>query len=102
MKEKAILLIALITLLPIKLVLGFIILLTYYIICKLYTILSAPNREDDQEDYVHMLGIRRAIIVASRRFLSRALLFTLSFYWITETSRIPDPTLNSQDGLCVK
>ena len=47
LKEKAILLIALITLLPIRLVLGFIILLTYYIILKLYTIFSAPNREDD-------------------------------------------------------
>jgi len=102
LKEKAILLIALITLLPIRLVLGFIILLTYYIICKLCTLFSTPNREDDQEDYAHMSGIRRAIIVASGRFLSRSLLFTLGFYWIKETSRIPDPAIHSQDGLCVK
>ena len=49
-----------------------------------------------------MFGIRRAIIVESGCFLSRALLFTLGFYWIMETSRIPNPALHSQDGLCVK
>lgn len=102
LKEKALLLFGLIILLPIRMVSGFIILLTYYIICRLCTLFSAPNREDDQEDYAHMSGVRRTIIVLSGRFLSRALFFTLGFYWITETRRIPDPATQSQDGLCAK
>jgi lysophosphatidylcholine acyltransferase/lyso-PAF acetyltransferase len=101
-KEKALLLFGLIILLPIRMVSGFIILLTYYLICRLCTLFSAPNREDDQEDYAHMSGVRRTIIVLSGRFLSRALFFTLGFYWITETRRIPDPATQSQDGLCAK
>jgi len=102
LKEKALLLFGLIILLPIRMVSGFIILLTYYLICRLCTLFSAPNREDDQEDYAHMSGVRRTIIVLSGRFLSRALFFTLGFYWITETRRIPDPATQSQDGLCAK
>lgn len=100
LKEKALLLFALIIVLPIRLVTGFIVLLTYYLICRLCTLFSAPNRENDQEDYSHMSGVRRTIIVLSGRFLSRALLFCLGFYWIKETRRIPDPATQSQSGCC--
>uniref|UniRef100_A0A0C9S8C2 TSA: Wollemia nobilis Ref_Wollemi_Transcript_5066_1874 transcribed RNA sequence n=1 Tax=Wollemia nobilis TaxID=56998 RepID=A0A0C9S8C2_9CONI len=95
-KEKAKLSLAVITLLPlIRLALGLVILVTYYLICKLCTLFSAPNREDEQEDYAHMTGIRRTIIVLCGRFLSRAMLFSLGFYWIKETYKIPDQS----DGL---
>eukprot|EP01018_Ginkgo_biloba_P014313 Gb_13819 [translate_table: standard] len=91
LKEKVLLILALMTLVPIRLAAGLTILVTYYLICRLCTLFSAPNREEEQEDYAHMTGIRRAIIVHSGRFLSRAMLFTLGFYWIKETHRMPDP-----------
>ncbi|KAH9315165.1 hypothetical protein KI387_023792, partial [Taxus chinensis] len=93
-KEKALLLFALIIVVPIRVMAGFLILLTYYLICRLCTLFSAPNREDGQEDYAHMSGIRRNIIVVCGRFLSRAMLFTLGFYWIRESYTIPDQSPN--------
>lgn len=87
-KEKILLGVAMLTLLPIRLVLGMGILITYYLICRVCTLLKAPNKdEDEQEDYAHMGGWRRAVIVGCGRFLSRALLFVLGFYWISESCR---------------
>ncbi|OVA18662.1 Phospholipid/glycerol acyltransferase [Macleaya cordata] len=77
----------LIILLPIRLILAFTILVLYYFICRLCTLFSVPNRGDEQEDYAHLVGWRRNVIVACGRFLSRAILFTLGFYWIRESSR---------------
>ncbi|KAL2471757.1 Lysophospholipid acyltransferase LPEAT1 [Abeliophyllum distichum] len=54
------------------------------------TVLKAPNREDEQEDYAHMGGWRRAVIVQSGRFFSRVLLFSFGFYWIQKTNRSND------------
>ncbi|XP_057843569.1 lysophospholipid acyltransferase LPEAT1 isoform X1 [Cryptomeria japonica] len=98
-KEKALLLLALIVVVPIRVVVGFLILLTYYLICRLCTLFKAPNREDGQEDYAHMSGIRRSTIIICGRFLSRAMLFALGFYWIKEEYVIPD---QSPNGLFVK
>ena len=91
LKEKLLLAFALVTLVPIRLVVAFTILVVYYLICRVCTLFSAPNREgeDEQEDYAHMGGWRRAVIVQCGRFLSRALLFTLGFYWINVTYRDP-------------
>ncbi|XP_058081617.1 lysophospholipid acyltransferase LPEAT1 isoform X2 [Magnolia sinica] len=90
LSEKLLLALALVTLVPIRFVAGFLILVLYYLICRFCTLFSAPNREeDDQEDYAHMVGWRRATIVRSGRFLSRAMLFVMGFYWIDETYRIP-------------
>ncbi|KAF8406396.1 hypothetical protein HHK36_008483 [Tetracentron sinense] len=85
--EKFLLGIALVTLVPIRLVVGIIILVLYYLICRFCTLFTAPNRDDEQEDYAHMGGWRRAVIVQCGRFLSRAMFFTLGFYWINETYR---------------
>ncbi|WOL10296.1 lysophospholipid acyltransferase LPEAT1 isoform X1 [Canna indica] len=49
--------------------------------------LSGPFREEEQEDYAHMRGWRREVVVRCGKFLSRAMLFTLGFYWINETHR---------------
>ncbi|XP_010254931.1 PREDICTED: lysophospholipid acyltransferase LPEAT1 isoform X2 [Nelumbo nucifera] len=87
--EKFLLGFALVTLVPIRLVLGIVILVLYYLICRFCTLFSVPNRDDEQEDYAHMVGWRRAVIVQCGRFLSRALLFTLGFYWINESYRNP-------------
>ncbi|KAG9441941.1 hypothetical protein H6P81_017795 [Aristolochia fimbriata] len=95
LKEKGLLGIALATLLPIRLIVGFAILLCYYFVCRFCTLFSAPNREDEQEDYAHMVGWRRTAIVQSGRFLSRALLFTLGFYWINVEDRGSNNGLSS-------
>jgi len=66
-------------------------LLLYYTICRICTLFSVPNREEgDQEDYAHMGGWRRNVIVQCGRALSRAMLFVFGFYWINQTYRIPN------------
>ncbi|CAN6450636.1 unnamed protein product [Victoria cruziana] len=82
--QKLVLPLALVTLVPLRLILGIAILVVYYLICRLFTLFFAPNREDEQEDYAHMTGYRRSVVVRSGRFLSRALLFVMGFYWISE------------------
>ncbi|KAI4336900.1 hypothetical protein L6164_015376 [Bauhinia variegata] len=89
-KEKVLLALALVTLVPIRIVAAMIILLLYYLICRICTLFSVPNREEEQEDYAHMGGWRRAVIVQCGKALSRLLLFVLGFYWISENYRIPD------------
>ncbi|XP_020577613.1 lysophospholipid acyltransferase LPEAT1 isoform X2 [Phalaenopsis equestris] len=85
MVEKFLLGIAMVTLVPIRLVVGICILVMYYVICRFCTLFSAPNGEDEQEDYAHMTGWRRDVVVHCGRFLSRAMLFNFGFYWIEET-----------------
>ncbi|XVE94754.1 hypothetical protein REPUB_Repub02eG0036200 [Reevesia pubescens] len=87
LKEKLLLGIALVTLLPLRILLGMTILFVYYLICRVCTLFSAPNREEEQEDFAHLGGWRRAVIVGSGRFLSRSLLFLVGFYWINETQK---------------
>ncbi|XWS25729.1 hypothetical protein CRYUN_Cryun27aG0092600 [Craigia yunnanensis] len=88
LKEKLLLGIALVTLLPLRIVLGMTVLVVYYLICRICTLFSAPNQEEEeQEDYAHLGGWRRAVIVRSGRFLSRSLLFLVGFYWIKETHK---------------
>ncbi|KAK1292148.1 Lysophospholipid acyltransferase LPEAT1 [Acorus calamus] len=85
-KEKVLLAIAAVTLVPVRLVVGMVILVVYYIVCRLCTVFKAPNREEEeQEDYAHMIGWRRQVIINCGRFLSRAMLFTMGFYWINES-----------------
>ncbi|XP_042017496.1 lysophospholipid acyltransferase LPEAT1-like isoform X2 [Salvia splendens] len=77
----------LVILVPIRVVAGMTILVSYYVICRVCTVFRAPNREDgeEQEDYAHLRGWRRAVILRTGRFLSRAALFVFGFYWISET-----------------
>lgn len=96
--EKFLLGLAMVTLVPIRLLVGMTVLVVYYLICRVCTLFLAPNREEgqdqdqepEQEDYAHMGGWRRAVIVACGRFLSRVMLFVFGFYWIKETYRILD------------
>ncbi|KAL0017224.1 hypothetical protein SO802_004293 [Lithocarpus litseifolius] len=99
--EKFLLGIALVTLVPVRVVLATTVLVLYYLICRICTLFSAPNREeeeeDGQEDYAHMGGWRRTVIVQSGRSLSRVMLFVFGFYWIKETYRIPDSTAQGKE-----
>ncbi|KAG5018307.1 hypothetical protein JHK87_014162 [Glycine soja] len=85
-KEKLLLGFALVTLLPIRVVLAVTILLFYYLICRVCTLFSAPTGEEEQEDYAHMSGLRRTVIVSCGRALSRVMLFIFGFYWIPESN----------------
>ncbi|KAL7081576.1 hypothetical protein ACP275_14G048500 [Erythranthe tilingii] len=86
--EKFLLGFAVVFLVPIRVAAAAYILVFYYLICRICTAFLAPNREDGgQEDYAHMGGWRRAVIVQSGRFLSRVLLFVFGFYSISEANR---------------
>lgn len=105
-QEKLLLGVALVTLVPIRVVVGMTLLLFYYLICRICTLFSSPNRDEEQEDYAHIHGWRRAVIVQCGRSLSRVMLFVLGFYWINETYRIPDAADESKPAaevitLCV-
>lgn len=93
LKEKLLLALALLTLVPLRILLGLAIVCSYYLICRSLTLFSIPNNipldrdrgaeEEQQEDYAHILGWRRSLIVKSGRFLSRSLLFVFGFYSIS-------------------
>ncbi|GKV04803.1 hypothetical protein SLEP1_g16910 [Rubroshorea leprosula] len=87
LKEKLLLVIALLTLLPIRIILAMTILVLYYLICRICTLFSMPNREDEQGDSAHLRGWRRAVIVHSGRFLARLMLFVFGFYWISSDDK---------------
>ncbi|KAL3639220.1 hypothetical protein CASFOL_017127 [Castilleja foliolosa] len=85
--ENFLLGLGLVFLVPIRVVAGATIVFIYYLICRLCTAFVAPNMEDEQEDYAHLGGWRRAVIIQSGRYLSRVVLFAFGFYWISENSR---------------
>lgn len=90
-REKVLLGLALVTLVPVRLVAATAILVVYYLICRVCTLCSGPNREEeeDQEGYAHLVGWRRIVIVQCGRALSRLMLFILGFYWISKSYSIP-------------
>ncbi|KAL3845220.1 hypothetical protein ACJIZ3_002623 [Penstemon smallii] len=87
LSEKLLLGLGMVVLLPMRVIAGTLLLVIYYVICRVCTAFLTPYREEEQEDYAHMGGCRRAVIVQSGRLLSRALLFVFGFYWIRGTSR---------------
>ncbi|KAM1617300.1 hypothetical protein TB2_015940 [Malus domestica] len=107
-KEKVLLGLALVTLVPIRVVLATTVLVLYYLICRICTLFKVPNRdEQEQEDYAHMGGWRGAVIVQCGRALSRVMLVVFGFYWISETYRIssdsdPKPAAQGKDGAAEK
>ncbi|XP_018457802.2 lysophospholipid acyltransferase LPEAT1 isoform X1 [Raphanus sativus] len=105
--EKVKLAVAMVTLVPVRFVLAMSILVLYYLVCRVFTLFSSPYRgaeeeEEEgggvvQEDYAHMGGWRRTVIVGSGRFLSRVLLFVFGFYWIPESCPDPETTSSSEE-----
>ncbi|KAI3440309.1 PlsC domain-containing protein [Psidium guajava] len=100
LREKLLLGVAMATLVPLRVVAALAILVAYYLICRACTLLKAPNREEEgeQEDYAHMGGWRRKVIVACGRVLSRAMLFVFGFYWINETFGGPSSGPGNEGG----
>ncbi|PWA92748.1 phospholipid/glycerol acyltransferase [Artemisia annua] len=85
--QKILFLVSLMTLLPLRVVFGTLVVCVYYLICKCCTLFLAPKKESEQEDYGHMGGWRRKVVFWFGRVLSRLLLFVFGFYWIKETYR---------------
>jgi len=95
-REKVLLGVAFVTLVPVRVVAITTILLLYYFICRVCTMCSVPNRvEEHQEDYAHIVGWRRIVIVQSGRALARVMLFVFGFYWITHTYPIPPASVEN-------
>ncbi|KZV34230.1 hypothetical protein F511_21715 [Dorcoceras hygrometricum] len=96
--EKLLLAVGLLFLVPARVAAGMSMLVIYYVICRLCTASCSPWREDEREDYAHVRGWQRAVIVRSGRLLSRLLLFVFGFYCIRETclSREVDGQLNDE------
>ncbi|XP_052487421.1 lysophospholipid acyltransferase LPEAT1 isoform X2 [Gossypium raimondii] len=93
--EKLQLGIAFVTLLPLRTILVMTVLVVYYLICRICTLFSVPNHGEGQEDYAHLGGWRRTVILRSGRFLSKTLLFLVGFYRINETH---NGSKNSQEN----
>lgn len=86
--EKVLLGFALVTLLPLRVVLATVVVVFYYLISRICTLFISPNRENEQEDYAHLGGWRRTVLFWSGRLLSRLMLFAFGFYWIYEIHHI--------------
>ncbi|KAL9265366.1 Lysophospholipid acyltransferase LPEAT1-like protein [Drosera capensis] len=92
--EKLLLGVASVTLLPIRVFAAIAILVVYYVICRVCTLFVGNGEE---EDYGRLRGVRRDVIVASGRFLSRLMLFVFGFHWIPVTDRGVDDREKSGD-----
>ncbi|MCL7036674.1 hypothetical protein MKW94_004844 [Papaver nudicaule] len=104
--ERLLLGFALVSIVPIRIIIGMKLLFLYYFICRFCTMFSIPNRDEDddqqeQEDFAHMVGWRRSIIVNCGRFLARVMLFNLGVYWISESHRellaVDNPETESEE-----
>ncbi|AES82037.1 lysophospholipid acyltransferase LPEAT1 isoform X1 [Medicago truncatula] len=106
-KEKLFLGFALVTLLPIRVILAVTVLVVYYVVCRVCTLFKIPNREDEQEDYAHLGGWRRSVIVKCGKALSRVMLFIFGFYWIHVSSNSfnqenkPQPEETGRPGVII-
>lgn len=89
-KEKFLMTFALVTLVPVRSTAAFSLLVFYYFVCRVCTLFQVPNRDGtEQEDYAHMRGWRRTVIVNSGKLLARIFLFLLGFYRINEINLQP-------------
>ncbi|AQK93273.1 lysophospholipid acyltransferase LPEAT1 isoform 2 [Zea mays] len=94
--EAARLAFAAVVLVPLRVVAGVLVLVVYYLVCRVCTLRVEEDREGGEGDgYARLDGWRRAGAVRCGRALARAMLFVFGFYWIREyDSRLP----NAEDG----
>lgn len=81
--EKALLAFALVVLVPLRVAAATTCVVVCYLACRICT----AFREDEQEDYAHLSGWRRSVIMRAGKFCSRGVLFAFGFYRIHETHR---------------
>ncbi|KAG6479280.1 hypothetical protein ZIOFF_062743 [Zingiber officinale] len=73
--------IAEVTLVPIHVVAGVLILVLYYLIFRICTLFSPLSRENGQVDYAHMTGWRRAVVVRLSKFCCNEISSSASLGW---------------------
>ncbi|KAI4366388.1 hypothetical protein MLD38_022272 [Melastoma candidum] len=93
--------VAMVTLVPARVVSGILLLVVYYAVCRVCTLMKRPDEpagEDGQDGYAHLRGWRRKVLVGSGRVLARLMLVVFGFYWIpvTHRSRTEDPSKAQQ------
>ncbi|XP_037468201.1 lysophospholipid acyltransferase LPEAT1-like [Triticum dicoccoides] len=90
--EAARMAVAAAVLLPLRVVAGVLVLVAYYLVCRVCTLWVEEERAGGEgEGYARLEGWRRAWVVRCGRALSRAMLFVFGFYWIREHDRrFPD------------
>uniref|UniRef100_A0A804QR04 Phospholipid/glycerol acyltransferase domain-containing protein n=1 Tax=Zea mays TaxID=4577 RepID=A0A804QR04_MAIZE len=90
--EAARLAFAAVVLVPLRVVAGVLVLVVYYLVCRVCTLRVEEDREGGEGDgYARLDGWRRAGAVRCGRALARAMLFVFGFYWIREyDSRLPN------------
>ncbi|KAG2588320.1 lysophospholipid acyltransferase LPEAT1-like [Panicum virgatum] len=80
--EAARLALAAAVLLPLRLVAGVLVLLLYYLVCRVCTLFAAADGGRPR-----LAGWRRRAVLRAGCALSRAMLFVFGFYWIRETDK---------------
>ncbi|CAN6360431.1 unnamed protein product [Urochloa humidicola] len=83
---------AAVVLVPLRVVAGMLVLVVYYLVCRVCTLRVEEEREGGEGDgYARLEGWRREGVVRCGRALARAMLFVFGFYWIREFDcRFPD------------
>ncbi|KAF8748872.1 hypothetical protein HU200_012799 [Digitaria exilis] len=83
---------AAVVLVPLRVVAGMLVLLAYYLVCRVCTLRVQEEQEGGEGDgYARLEGWRREGVVRCGRALARAMLFVFGFYWIREYDcRFPD------------
>jgi lysophosphatidylcholine acyltransferase/lyso-PAF acetyltransferase len=69
-------------LVPLRFVVGMLVLLLYYLVCRVCTLFVESDR-----GHPRLVGWRRKAVLRSGCALSRAMLFVFGFYWIRETDK---------------
>ncbi|KAG0517721.1 hypothetical protein BDA96_09G113500 [Sorghum bicolor] len=83
--EAARLAFAAVVLVPLRVMAGVLVLVVYYLVCRVCTLRVEEEREGGEGDgYARLDGWRRAGVVRCGRALARAMLFVFGFYWIRE------------------
>lgn len=86
--EAARLAVAAAVLLPLRFVAGLLVLLAYYLVCRVCTLWVEEERDGGEgEGYARLNGWRREGVVRCGRALSRAMMFVFGFYWINVYDR---------------
>ncbi|CAN6328581.1 unnamed protein product [Urochloa humidicola] len=83
---------AAVVLIPLRVVAGMLVLVVYYLVCRVCTLRVEEEREGGEGDgYARLEGWRRDGVVRCGCALARAMLFVFGFYWIREFDcRFPD------------
>ncbi|KAL5226498.1 hypothetical protein ABZP36_014763 [Zizania latifolia] len=81
--QQALLALRCILLVPLRFVAGMLVLLAYYVVCRVCTL----SVDGLAEGRLRLEGWRRVVVARSGCALARAMLFVFGFYWIRETDR---------------